>query len=138
MAERAKVRPADEILSRESLSRYLAQWSRDSGVNVEIWALPDEIVPIRVMAAISACIAEALSNIEKHSQSRTVSVVITVSPSGLRLTISDDGYGFEKLRPGPGIAVMRAAMKSVGGSFGINGTPGGGTTISGAVPRTRW
>ncbi|MFD1938279.1 sensor histidine kinase [Nonomuraea mangrovi] len=135
MAERAKVMPGNEVLSRESLAQYLTQWSRDAGVNVEIWALPDEIVPAHVMAAVSVCITEALSNIEKCGQVRTVSVVITVSTSGLRLTISDDGQRFETLRPGFGIAVMRAA---IGGSFSINGTPGGDITISGAVPRTRW
>jgi signal transduction histidine kinase len=119
----------------EALERYLAQWSERTGIAVETWALPTTDVPSRVSAGVMETMREALSNVERHSRAKTVSIAVTVGKSGLRLTVSDDGQGFLPGRAGRGIARMRAAFTEIGGTLSVNSVPGEGTTVSGAIPK---
>ncbi|MFI6536443.1 sensor histidine kinase [Nonomuraea sp. NPDC050547] len=122
---------------RRELAHHLADWSRRTGIALETWALPAEPVSGPVANAALACIMEALSNVERHSRARTVSIAVTMNQGGLRLTVSDDGRGFREAEDGRGMAIMRARMASVGGSCSIDGTPGAGTTVTGVIPHTR-
>ncbi|MEU8322979.1 ATP-binding protein [Nonomuraea sp. NPDC048881] len=121
----------------EALEGLLAQWSERTGITVETWALPGTDVPSRVSGGVMETMREALSNVERHSRARTVAVAVTTGPSGLRLTVSDDGQGFAEGGAGRGIARMRAAFAELGGTLSVNGVPGEGTTVSGAIPRRR-
>lgn len=132
MAEQLQVRGNDRDLS-ETLTDYLDEWSRCTGIVVETWALPTGSVPDRIARAVLACIVEALRNVELHSGARTVSVAITTGESNIRLTVSDDGQGFARSAVGRGISSMRDGLIAVGGEFSINGAPGGGTTVDGRV-----
>ncbi|MFG1944795.1 sensor histidine kinase [Nonomuraea sp. NPDC048826] len=119
----------------EALEGHLAEWSRRTGITVEVWALPSADVPPRVAKGVLAVMAEALDNVERHSEAATVSIAVTVAPSGLRMTVSDHGKGFRPPLTGPGIARMRAAFTELGGSLSVNGVPDEGTTVTGIVPR---
>ncbi|MER6508183.1 ATP-binding protein [Nonomuraea sp. NPDC001636] len=121
----------------EALEGLLAQWSERTGITVETWALPGTDVPSRVSGGVMETMREALSNVERHSRARTVAVAVTTGPSGLRLTVSDDGQGFAEGGAGRGIARMRAAFAELGGTLSVNGVPGEGTTVSGAIPGRR-
>lgn len=118
----------------DALESHLAQWSQRTGIRVETWALPAADVPARVTRAVITALCEALSNVEHHSGARTVSVAVTVGKSGLRMTVSDHGHGFNLGRTGPGIARMRAAFAEVGGDLAVNSVRGEGTTVTGVVP----
>ncbi|MFD9942366.1 sensor histidine kinase [Nonomuraea sp. NPDC059023] len=122
---------------RRELEIHLADWSQRTGIAVETWALPAGPVSGPVADTALACILEALSNVERHSQAQTVSIAVTVNRRDLRLTVSDDGRGFHEAVDGKGMAIMRTRMAAVGGSCSINGTPGGGTTVTGVIPRAR-
>ena len=117
-----------------ALEDRLIDWSERTGVVVEVWALPKTEVPAPVADAVLATMTEALENVERHSGAGQVSVALTVSQSGLRLTVSDDGRGMPAGATGGGLARMRANFAALGGSLSVNGVPGGGTTVSGAVP----
>ncbi|MFI7418002.1 sensor histidine kinase [Nonomuraea sp. NPDC049684] len=121
----------------EALEGLLTQWSERTGIAVETWALPGTDVPARVSGGVMETMREALSNVERHSRARTVAVAVTTGPSGLRLTVSDDGQGFAEGGAGRGIARMRAAFAELGGTLSVNGVPGEGTTVSGAIPTRR-
>lgn len=122
----------------EALERHLADWSEQTGVTVETWALPITDVPARVSEGVLTAMREALSNVELHSGARTVSIAVTTGRSGLRMTVSDNGRGFAAdAVPGRGIARMRAAFAEIGGSLAVHSVPGEGTTVSGVVPRRR-
>ncbi|MGW2217856.1 sensor histidine kinase, partial [Nonomuraea sp. NPDC001684] len=105
----------------EALEGLLAQWSERTGITVETWALPGTDVPSRVSGGVMETMREALSNVERHSRARTVAVAVTTGPSGLRLTVSDDGQGFAEGGAGRGIARMRAAFAELGGTLSVNG-----------------
>jgi signal transduction histidine kinase len=117
------------------LQDYLTHWSDRTGIGVEVWALPEGDVPHRIAEALLATVREAFDNVERHSRAGTVSIAVTLGPSGLRMTISDDGIGFPPGTAGRGQIVMRANFMEISGALSINSVPGAGTTISAVVPR---
>ncbi|WP_067183757.1 sensor histidine kinase [Microtetraspora niveoalba] len=135
MAEELRIRPNGDLAS--ALRDYLTEWSERSGIAVEIWALPVTAVPGRVARVVYTTLVEALSNVERHSRARQVSVAVTAGKAGLRMTVSDDGAGFAVDEVGPGsargLAAMRARFAEAGGMLTINSVPGGGTTVTGVI-----
>ncbi|WP_165959463.1 sensor histidine kinase [Nonomuraea longispora] len=121
----------------EALETCLTEWSERTGIVVETWALPATDVPSRVTRGVMTTMGEALSNVERHSRAKTVSIAVTAGRSGLRLTVSDDGKGFPAPVTGRGIARMRAAFAEIGGSLSVNTVPGEGTTVTGVAPMRR-
>jgi signal transduction histidine kinase len=118
----------------QALEEHLAEWAERTGIAVEIWALPAHDVSPSTARAVLATLGEALANVESHSGARVVSVAVTLGPSGLRMTVSDDGVGFIGPLTCRGVTAMRTHFAEVGGTLGINGVLGEGTTVTGAVP----
>ncbi|MDP9861606.1 MULTISPECIES: ATP-binding protein [Streptosporangium] len=121
----------------QALEEHLAEWAERTGTVAEIWALPGDDVDPRTARAVMATLGEALSNVERHSRAGAVSLAVTLGRGGLRMTVSDDGVGFSGPAAGRGIAVMRAEFAGLGGTLTVNGVEGGGTTVTGVVPRRR-
>ncbi len=82
-------------------------------------------------------IQEALRNVNKHSRAQNVEVEL-VRVSGLvRLSISDDGIGFDMERVGYrglGLVSMRERLRTIGGELSIWSRPSYGTHIEATVP----
>jgi signal transduction histidine kinase len=98
--------------------------------------VPDEIDQ-EVALCIFRVAQEALANAVKHSDARHVWVDLTGGPSGLRLTIRDDGKGFELDRmpnAGLGLTSMRERVETVGGVLEILAAPAAGTRLKITVP----
>ncbi|GAA3445069.1 sensor histidine kinase [Planomonospora venezuelensis] len=122
----------------EAMRGLLEGWSARTGIAVEVWALPGRRMPARITAGILAVMDEALSNVERHSRASSVSVAVTAGRREVMVTVSDGGTGFSGQAHGRGVAAMRTSFTRLGGSLTIRGTAGGGTTVSGAVPLSRW
>jgi PAS domain S-box-containing protein len=83
---------------------------------------------------------EALTNVARHSQARTVRVEIARSESELRLLIADDGAGFDvataiaRAADGAslGLLGMRERASLLGGDVEIASEPGRGTEVRAA------
>jgi two-component system, NarL family, sensor histidine kinase UhpB len=75
-------------------------------------------------AAISAyrIVQEALSNIVKHARASDASVEVVRQAEVLRITVADDGIGFDPARTaaGVGLAGMRERVQALGGSFAMD------------------
>ncbi|MEU4831585.1 ATP-binding protein [Streptosporangium sp. NPDC023615] len=135
MSEEVRVRDDRSRTLAQALEEHLTEWSERTGIAVEIWALPGRDVPAAFGEVVLAVLAEALSNVERHSRARVVSVAVTHGHGGLRMTVSDDGVGFFGEARGRGVTAMRAHFHRLGGSLGVNGSPGEGTTVTGVLPR---
>ena len=100
-----------------------------------------ETVPERLPQDLTLClfrvVQEALQNALKYSRARTVTVHLVGEASELRLTIVDDGVGFDVDRAwgnGLGLVSIRERLDAIGGQFEIYSQPGAGTRLEIRVP----
>jgi two-component system sensor histidine kinase UhpB len=92
---------------------------------------PDEEIAIYRIAQ------EALANIARHADARSVEVDLrSEEGGGVQLTVRDDGRGFEPGRPtrGLGLGGMAERARLVGGELTIESQPGSGTQLCLRVP----
>jgi two-component system, NarL family, sensor histidine kinase DevS len=98
--------------------------------------LGDERLPGDVETALYRIVQEALTNIVKHAQAGTVSVVLTRKPASVAALIEDDGRGFdiEHVREdGFGLQGMRERVGLLDGRIQIESGEAG-TTLVAEVP----
>jgi len=82
---------------------------------------------------------EALANVVKHAQAKSVCITLESQAGRVRLSIKDDGIGLATAkRPdqshGFGMGTMRERAQGIGGRFRVESRPGRGTTIRVEVP----
>ncbi|NVZ24314.1 cache domain-containing protein [Pseudomonas gingeri] len=74
-------------------------------------------------------VQEGLTNIERHAQAKNVSITLHGSEESIRLTMVDDGVGFnvaqvERSQAGIGLRNMRERVEHFGGRFDLVSVPG--------------
>ncbi len=123
--------PAVEALCREFSEEYHVPVEHDCK------AMPAGINP-EVGLALLRVLQEALHNVAKHSQARSVRVELAGSDHQLRLYVQDDGVGFDadgpRRKPGLGLVSMRERMHLAGGSLNVTSSLGQGTKIEARAP----
>ena len=85
---------------------------------------------------------EAISNVRKHAQARSVSVTMREQKGAIVCEVSDDGIGFDpanaldrdRMRLHLGIESMRERVTVAGGTFDIRSAPGRGATFTFSFP----
>ncbi|WP_018152310.1 PAS domain-containing sensor histidine kinase [Leeia oryzae] len=90
--------------------------------------------------ALFRIVQEALTNVARHAEAGSVRIDLAMTPTGLTLTIADDGKGFD---PGHaseersfGLIGIRERVEMMGGSFLIESRLGQGTVLTVKVPLT--
>ena len=82
-------------------------------------------------------IQESLRNVSKHSRARHVDVELARIAGLVRLSVSDDGIGFDLDRVegrGLGLVSMRERLRIIGGELSIWSRPSYGTHLEASVP----
>jgi len=81
---------------------------------------------------------EALRNVVRHAHAHTVGVRLVPDGGGIRLTVRDDGRGFDAAQGNAmaslGRISMRERARQAGGSLRIESAPGHGTTVTAWAP----
>jgi signal transduction histidine kinase len=79
---------------------------------------------------------EALANVRKHAGARQASVRLCYAAGVVRLTVADDGAGFDKnhVNGGYGLRGMGERVRQVGGTIRVLSAVGAGTEINVEVP----
>jgi signal transduction histidine kinase len=120
--------------------RGLARETRESaGVTVAVIVDPSlgDIDP-RLGATLLAVTREALSNVGRHAAAGSATVELATVDGRLRLTVADDGRGFDPSAPRDarhqGLANMADRIRAAGGRLEVESTPGRGTTIVADLP----
>ena len=74
---------------------------------------------------------ETLYNAARHSKATSVTVAIDINDERLKITIVDNGVGFdvENRREGFGVGNITRRMSQLGGSAEFDSTPGEGTSV---------
>ena len=125
-----------------ALSNYVKTWSKHFGIHAELHTagmekdrLTDEIETV-----LYRVLQEALTNVAKHAEAGSVSVLLERRSDQVSLIVEDRGIGFDGAqafgtqRKGVGLVGMRERVTLVGGALEIEAKPGGGVTIVARVP----
>ena len=109
-----------------------------SGVNIDWTPQPLLALPPDRVTHLIAFTREALSNSVRHAQARSIEVRAEVVDHHLKLSVRDDGRGFEPNSPhGFGLRNMRDRARLLGGEVKFESAPGQGTTATLDIPMER-
>ncbi len=139
-----ELRPAalDDLGLRAALEKYVREWTHYAGITATLLGsgYKKERLAPEVETNLYRIAQEALNNAYKHSDAKTVEIVLEKRGADtIVLIVEDDGKGFNpktKMTRGKGIGLIgmteRAAL--IGGSLAIESAPGKGTTVHVRVP----
>jgi PAS domain S-box-containing protein len=139
----------DDLGLEAALSSFAREWARRHDQRIKVvfnstgFTNPDKRLPFDVEVAIYRVVQEALTNASRHSNAQIVSIILERDNKQVRVTIEDDGVGFdvEKVMSSPvenrrlGLMSMQERVQMVGGEFKIDS--GAGTTIVVTIPLSR-
>jgi signal transduction histidine kinase len=133
---------APPILVDRGLRAALAALAARSPVPTELDAPAELDAPdgpaLRLDPAVETAayfvVAEALTNVAKHSGAGRCVIGLRHEAGALRVWIRDDGVGGAALGKGHGLQGLADRLHAVGGRLRITSPGGGPTTITGEVP----
>jgi signal transduction histidine kinase len=91
-------------------------------------------VPAAVEAVVYFAVAEALTNVVKHSHATTAGVRLRRAGARLSIVITDDGTGGADHRRGTGLAGIHRRVLALDGTVDIDSPAGGPTTLTVELP----
>lgn len=136
-----ELRPSvlDDLGLAAALRRYVQDYQARYPVEVDLVVMGlEERLPAAVETAVYRIVQESLTNIARHAQAQTVSVLVERGHGRIRAIIEDDGVGFDEEAAGKngrlGLYGMRERAELLNGTLTIESTPGQGTSIFIEVP----
>jgi signal transduction histidine kinase len=94
----------------------------------------DRAAPERIDEML-AVVREALNNVARHARASSASVVVTATPTTLRLTVTDDGIGTsDPDHRGNGGRDFHDSAHRWGGQATVTPAENAGTTLEWAIP----
>jgi signal transduction histidine kinase len=131
----------DEVGLVSALRVYIENQAAVSGLAIDLQAdepagaAADRLPPDYEIACFRV-VQESITNALRHAAARHLRVSIKRSRNGVRLSIRDDGRGFDPdtldaaaTRGHLGILGMRERIRARGGEFSLTSRPGAGTSI---------
>jgi signal transduction histidine kinase len=124
----------------DSLRDYAATWAAQNGIACRLHLETDLQMPAVSELQVLRIVQEALANVRKHSRARRADVRVEPAGDRLRITVQDDGIGFNPAELGRsefprfGLSTMRERAESVGGRLDLDSVPGRGTRVTIEVP----
>jgi signal transduction histidine kinase len=103
-------------------------------VHLEVSLGPDRRLPAATENVAYFTVAEALTNVAKHSGASSVTVSVARVADVLHLLIDDDGVGGAHIGKGHGLAGLADRIAGVDGTLDVHSPPGGGTVVTAQVP----
>ncbi len=124
------------LLADEGMVQALRAALAISPIPVRVEAVDVPRLPSAIEAALYFCCMEAVQNAAKHSLASRVTVTIGIQDGSVRMTVDDDGEGFDVsyAEPGAGLTNMRDRIDAAGGQLQMTSTPGVGTRVDVRVP----
>src|SRR4051794_6908681 len=122
------------------LQEYIERWQEQTGIAAQLTVDPDVMLPPGNELQLVRIIQESLTNVRKHARATSASVDVRRRDGKLRVAIADNGIGFSQetlsrsVFPRFGLSTMRERAESIGATFAVESTPGGGTSVSVDIP----
>lgn len=128
----------DELGLEAAVRRFARDLHERHGLAVQV-AVHLPRLPGQVETVLYRVVQEALTNVVRHADASSVSVVATTSPRQVQLVVEDDGVGFDPASLASadqvGLAGMEERLELLGGSLNVESAPGAGTTLYARIPR---
>ena len=131
----------DDLGLPEATTWHLNGFSRRTGINT---GLTVENVAGRMPSAVEICIyrviQEAVTNVARHAQATTCHVEIRGVAGAVRVTVEDNGRGFNAQAPasadrrGLGLISVRERVATLGGTLHVDSRTGEGTRLTVELP----
>lgn len=130
-----------------TIESYVFEYGRENGVSVQFKSgkVINEIEPI-IKVAVYRLVQELLNNIKKHAQCRNIIIAIEYGTKYMRLTVMDDGIGFDvestlanlrKKQISYGLLGIYERVEQFKGEIQFHSKSGEGTTVTIKLPVTR-
>ena len=128
-------------LEQGSLAEAVRRVADATGAESEVQARAEVTgtarrLPMGTEVVLLRVCQEALANVRKHAAAQQVAVRLSYADDVVRLTVADDGAGFdpELITAGYGLRGMRDRVAQVGGTIRVTSAPGTGTQVCAEVP----
>lgn len=142
MARELRPSVLDDMGLVPALERYIRDYAQKYGVEVDFHTtgFNEQRVSAQAEVALYRIIQEALTNVAKYAQARSISVLFDWREHWVTAIVEDDGVGFdpENVTSGPshglGLFGMQERASLLGGSLIIESQLGAGTTVFIKIP----
>ncbi len=132
----------DDVGLYGAIGSLLEEFSKASGLRIDVHTPQDgERLASTIETTLYRVLQEALTNVWKHANAKSVSVIVEQQPQLLQLIVEDDGMGFDLVDGAEdgahgnfGLLGIRERVSLIGGTFNVESTPGKGTTLYVRVP----
>ncbi|MFJ1709103.1 histidine kinase [Kitasatospora sp. NPDC088346] len=121
----------------EALRRQGEALAAETGLTVGYATEGTEFpLPTAVGVVLLRSAQESLANVRKHAGARQVTLRTEFTDREVRLTVTDNGRGFDAGQPteGYGLRGLRARLAEIGGTARVSSRPGFGTVVAVRVP----
>ncbi len=119
-----------------SLRKYVDALNKQNGLRIQLtgWDALTKRLPATMEVAVFRIVQEALENVRDHARATHATVTLEAEPEQLRVTIADDGQGFDATRGVTngrrlGLVAMRDRAEALGGNLHIFTEPGRGVRV---------
>jgi two-component system sensor histidine kinase UhpB len=121
-----------------AIEAQLSRFAERTGMEIKL-DTQGEVVGLNEdeQTAIYRIVQEALTNISRHADAKTVDVQLARGGYGTLLRIKDDGTGFDPRSSengGLGLEGMAERARVVGGELDVRSSPGAGTSLTVRLP----
>jgi PAS domain S-box-containing protein len=136
------LRPAALDMGIESALEWLVdEFARHVGIACTLDVADRDVVLDDMSGTtIFRIVQESLTNVARHAGAGRVAVTLDSEAHFCRVTVRDDGRGFDPARSRKtslGLLGMRERVLAVGGELDIDSAPGQGTALTVRVPRVQ-
>lgn len=130
---------APPVLTDRGLPSALAALAIRCTVPVELavdpeLGMPDGRLDAAVETTVYFAVAEALTNVAKHSGAGHCWITVAHGPGRIGVEVTDDGNGGAHLSKGHGLAGLDDRVQAAGGTLTVTSPAGGPTTIGVTLP----
>ena len=118
------------------LREYVFEWGNRNDIKVKLTMQKEQRLPLNIEQAIYRVTQESLANVARHSQANQVNISLMYNGSTVKLSVADDGRGFDMELKGHGLGLrsIRERVGSIHGTVQFQSAPGQGTRIIVQVP----
>jgi two-component sensor histidine kinase len=131
----------EDLDLQAALEELLESMEREHSTSFSLDCSPGVSIRPALALGLYRIAQEALTNVTKHARASRVEVSIVGLSGEIRMSIADDGIGFEEANVRSdehmGLLSMRSRAHSLGGTLDIRSLPGEGTRVEISIPDPR-